>query len=76
MDHLSYYDLLPVDVLVGETVDPRVCENQEHTKVSWLGDEVVVVPRDRAFLGFLGEDPSGISIVVVHNASRGMAVLR
>lgn len=43
---------------------------------SWLPrDTAILVPKDREFVGFIGILGSAL-VAVVHNASRGMAILR
>lgn len=42
---------------------------------SWLPDDcVVVVPKDRSFVGFVGLLTASSLVSVVHNASRGLAL--
>ena len=77
VDHLAYYDFAEVDLLAGLDVDQNLLDQFEHEfrRAAWLpATAVVVVPTDRSFLGFFGHAGEGHSIVVVHNASRGMAV--
>lgn len=61
-DHLKSYDLTECDLLTHET-DPWVPEGC-----------AVLVPKDRSYLGIVG-DMGAAHTVVVHNPSRGMAVL-
>ena len=74
VDHLSFYGIKEVEVLVGSEGLPfltdlpvRVCD--------WLpGGCAVVVPESRDFVGVIA-DIGQSYLVVVHNPSRGMAIL-
>jgi len=83
--HLESYDLVEVEVLVpltgkGRTPRPLWLGTRAHDfpvrPCSWLHDGwAVVVPKDRAFVGALGHITSKDIVVIVHNASRGVAIL-
>lgn len=62
-DYLKTYDLTECDLLESGTAPwvPEGC--------------AVLVPKDRSYLGIVGELGEGAHTVVIHNPSRGMAVL-
>ena len=77
IDHLRYYDINDIEVLVGPAGLP---DNTEYegvtvTVAKWLPAKMVVaVPKNRDFLGFVADLPKGRFISVVHNPSRAMAM--
>jgi hypothetical protein len=82
--YLNFYELLDFELLVSswskdensgfglgeDSLDIPVCS------CSWLPKGwAVLVPRDRSFVGTLGHLSNYRTIVIVHNASRGIAIL-
>ena len=62
-DYLATYDLTECDLL-------------HRPAAPWVPEGcAVLVPKDRSYLGIVGELGEGAHAVVVHNPSRGMAVL-
>jgi hypothetical protein len=78
VDHLAYYEIAPVQVLVAPETDLTGVElpsNLSRVDAAWVPtDAVVVVPLDRNYLGTLGTLGQHKAVAVVHNASRGVAV--
>ena len=77
IEHLRYYDISEVEILVGPAglPDSTVFEGVKVTVADWLPTRmVVVVPKNRDFLGFVADLPKGRFISVVHNPSRAMAM--
>lgn len=60
-----------------DVIAPWVPETFFIEGVSWLDStQVVVVPVNRDYLGWIYEFPTGQIVSVIHNAVRGMCVLR
>lgn len=93
IDHLSYYELTDLDILSNpqtdwKKIDPDLDPGKDGVPVlvrdcpvistPWLPPGVVVVvPSDRAFLGFMIQINDGPEIMsVIHNASRGIGIAR
>lgn len=52
------------------------CDLLQQPSAPWVPEGcAVLVPKDRSYLGIVGELGEGAHTVVVHNPSRGMAVL-
>ena len=83
--HLDFYGLSDIEVLVpptgkGQSLRPLWLGMRAHDfpvrPCSWLRDGwAVIVPKDRSFVGTLGHITARDVVVVVHNASRGVAIL-
>lgn len=74
--HLSYYDLAEVEVLAHPETDVEplgldVCLRATWVPVGWA----LVLPLDRDFVGFIVVSGDRY-LVVVHNSSRAVAVVR
>jgi len=84
-DYLDFYGLIDMEVLVPlEGKDKPKRPYWLSAKVldlpirpcSWIPDGwVVLVPRDRSFVGTIGHLTNKDAVVIVHNASRGIAIL-
>lgn len=78
VDHLAYYDLTRVEILVAPDTDMggvTLPEGHQAVEARWMPqDAAVVVPVERGFLGTLGTLGQHKAVAVVHNASRGAAV--
>jgi len=89
VEHLASYGLVEIDVLLGPGVaegledwlkDPHEDKTEKGLSVAWHewpelpSDVVVVVPRDRAYLGFVASVGAGSLVSVIHNPSRGLAI--
>jgi len=76
-DYLSYFGIPEVEVLLNAEND--LWEAQQgpvRTLIPWLPAGLgVVVPLDRAYLGFQSRTPANRLLALVHNPSRGMAIL-
>jgi len=58
------------------TYDFTECDLLHRPAAPWVPkDCAVLVPKDRSYLGIVGELGEGAHTVVVHNPARGMAVL-
>lgn len=79
--YLKYYDFHDVDILCSpEAVEKwntlTLTPYQRVVPVEWLlPGSSVVVPSDRSYFGFDGTLSDGKTIVLVHNASRGLVYL-
>jgi hypothetical protein len=76
--HVTSYGFDEIDILVHPTlpVDFDVPKNALVYHVEWLDEGyLIVLPRDRDFVGFVAS-VSGMAVSVVHNAARGIAVAR
>lgn len=78
IEHLAFYGIVQVQLLVGPDTDLTGVELPPHVLhgvASWVPrDALVVVPLDRNFVGTLGTMGQHKAVAVVHNASRGVAV--
>jgi hypothetical protein len=80
-EHLASYALTEVDVLVAPEKDkgarPEWLRGIPVQPASWLPEGwVVVVPKDREFLGLLGHVTSSQVVALVHNAGRCIGILK
>lgn len=75
-EHLSFYGIEDFEVLVGSEGLPFVTDLSV-VECKWLDGSgfAVVLPKDRDFVGMLFTVGKGY-MAVVHNPSRGIAVLR
>lgn len=81
VEHVLYYELGPVDLLIPRNADgvQALIEplGMGFQPSSWVPPQsVVVVPKDRTYLGFFSKVMPRMLCAIVHNASRGMAVAR
>ncbi len=91
IDYVRSFDLDNLEILVPRVRDEKnqdgafqrpdwLCSGEFGMHVrptGWLPDDyVVVVPRDREFVGVIGHLATKIVLVVVHNAARGIAIAR
>lgn len=78
VEHLRYYELDPLEILVASDTDlegVELPEGVQALRADWLpADALVVVPVDRGYVGTVGTIGQHKAVAVVHNASRGMAV--
>lgn len=77
VDHLKYYGISDVEVLSGPVSDPAlVAVLADASPVSWLPENTaVVVPKDRGYLGAAWRFGEDCYALLIHNASRGLAVV-
>lgn len=77
IEYLRYYGLEKLEILVAEkTKLPRIPEGVTVCPVAWVSKgRAVVVPEDRSYLGLFGTIQDTHWTAIVHNPSRGMAVL-
>jgi hypothetical protein len=78
VDHVSYYELGPVELLTSPDTDLKGVEfpgGAPLVRSEWVPlDAVVAVPVDRGFVGTVGTIGRHKAVCVVHNPSRGIAV--
>ena len=77
VDHLIYYELESIEVLVNPDTDLEGLDFGERTPIEapWMPqDAVVFVPADRSFVGMMGTMGQHKALALIHNASRGIAV--
>jgi len=78
IQHVTSYGFEEIDILVHSTlpVTWKVPDNAQVVEVDWLEEGyLVVVPRDRDFVGFIAT-VDNLMFSVIHNAARGIAVAR
>lgn len=74
MEYLRSFDLNEVEVLRHPKCKVPLKSIKEVVECDWVGpDRVLVVPKDRAFLGTYAQVGQAF-FVVVHNPARGIAV--
>lgn len=75
VDYLQSYGLEDFDLLTGPGVNVQVPDQVRVVPAPWLPETgAVLVPRDRSYLGLVGIFKNSYT-VVLHNPSRGMAIL-
>jgi hypothetical protein len=74
--HLNSYGLAELEMLVSPLTDLTEVETSvPRVQVPWMPvNAAVLVPVDRSFVGTLGSVGPERAVLVVHNASRGVAV--
>lgn len=76
LEYVTSYGIEPAEVLVpiGNTL--QAPQGVTLTESSWIPlNSAVVVPMDRSYLGMVANFGTQFHTVVLHNPSRGMAVL-
>lgn len=81
MDHLRYYDLHEMEVLAAPSekkIDrPEWLRTLPVRPASWVPKRwVIIVPKDRDYVGIFGHLSGKHVVGVTHNASRCIAILR
>lgn len=76
--HLAEYDIIDVEVAYGAGFDTSLLpEDVARVPATWLpAGWAVVLPSDRSFLGTLFEYGGDQYGMVVHNAPRGIAIVK
>jgi hypothetical protein len=90
IEHVKFYDLTDLCILANPDIDwaainPEWVVQEENVlsvlfqlpveSAPWLDPRyVLVVPRDRGFIGFVIEIGDGYAVSVIHNASRGIGI--
>lgn len=78
IDHLLYYEIAPLEILVASDTDMEGIELPQGVRVvdtPWMPlNALAVVPVDRGLLGTMGTIGQHKAVMLIHNASRGMAV--
>ena len=76
IEYLQYYGIKEIEILCGES-DPLSLGSRygkySVTKVSWLSDCYVAIPKDRSYFGSLTDFGSDNYAILIHNPSRGIA---
>ena len=81
VSHVQFYEVGEVECLVHPNTKEKLSKvlvgsDLAYSLCSWLSEGcVVIVPKDRAFLGFVGIMSAGF-VSVIQNPSRGMAIVR
>jgi hypothetical protein len=77
VEHLADYDFFDVEVFYGDGFDPEIVDDDIPIhEVDWLPRGwAVALPADRAFVGTTLDFGGGQYASLIHNASRGVAVL-
>ena len=89
IDHVRYYDLEDLEILAPPNREEDH-KDGVYKRPQWLNDMklplrptswlpegcVVVLPKDRKYVGFVGYLTRTSCVAVVHNASRGIAIAR
>jgi hypothetical protein len=77
ISHLHYYGFKELECLCGKGFKPKDVVGIPATTVDWLPDGWgVLVPKDRTYVGTVYDLGDGVVGAVIHNASRGIAILR
>jgi len=81
LSYLAYFGFTEVELLIPNTKEAaKFVSTQtecEITVADWLEPGMVVaIPKDRSFVGSLGRIDEDSVVVVVHNPSRGVTVVR
>lgn len=76
--HLADYDLIDTEVVHGDGFDTTLIpEDVSCTQASWMPvGWAAVLPSDRSFLGTLFEYDGDQYGMVIHNAPRGIAIVK
>ena len=76
IDYLRYYGIKEVEILSSET-DPLSLGGNfgkyPITKVNWIADCYIVLPKDRSYFGSMTDFGSDKYAILIHNPSRGIA---
>jgi hypothetical protein len=76
-DHLSYYGITDIELLHGKGFAIEGAQEISTTLVPWMPDGWgALVARDRSYVGTVYDFGEGHIGGVIHNASRGVAILR
>ena len=77
IEHLQYYGFTDLECLYGEGFSLTDVVGIPTTQVDWLPKHWgVLVPKDRSYVGTVYDLGDGVVGAVLHNASRGVVVLR
>jgi hypothetical protein len=80
IEHIQYYGFAQVEALLPSKEAADLVPKVEGLRVDladWLPDDtIVIVPQNREFVGILGRLSPTAVFVVVHNASRGVAIAK
>lgn len=76
IEYLQYYGIKEVEIFTSEN-DPlslgAVFGKYAVTKVNWLSDCYVVLPKDRSYFGSMTDFGSDNYAILIHNPSRGIS---
>lgn len=74
--YVKSYGFEDLEILVSEDASALDVDDVDRVEVGWLtGQQAVVVPKDRNYLGTVGVFGESHYTVIVHNPSRGMAII-
>ncbi len=77
IEHLQYYGFTDVECLHGEGFAITETVGLPTMKVDWLPKKWgIVLPKERSYVGTVYDLGDGVVGAVLHNASRGVAVIR
>ena len=77
VEHLNYYGMSDLECLYGKGFKPLKNIGIPTSLVSWLPDKWgVLLAKDRSYVGTLYDLSDGVVAGVLHNASRGVVVLK
>ena len=77
IDHLHYYGFKDLELLHGKGFKPTDVVAIPASYVEWMPEGWgVLLPKDRNYVGTTYDLGEGVVGVVVHNASRGVAILK
>jgi len=75
LQHVRLYELGEVEAITSMELDITLSDGTPVSKAPWVPQgTVVVVPRDREFVGGWGRVSRGDLVAVVHNPARGIAI--
>ena len=77
IEHLHYYGFEDLELLHSDKFKPTNVVGIPATPVEWLPEGWgVLVPKDRSYVGTVYDHGDGVVGAVLHNASRGVAILQ
>jgi len=77
IEHLKYYGISELEFLHGKGFKPAKDMGIPTSLAPWVPDKWgVLLAKDRSYVGTVYELGGGVVGAVIHNASRGVAILR
>ena len=75
LERLAYYGIEDIEFIAPASGVPNELIPDNATRVSWLTNRVIIVPKNRDYLGNLLTTPRKKVMALIHNASRGICIL-
>lgn len=75
LERMAYYEIDDIEFIApAEESSDLIPDNAQ--RVSWLQGCILIVPKNRDYLGNLLTTPRNKTMALIHNASRGICILR